>query len=111
MRASTFHPRHSQRKRLLVRVGGGLAALVMFGAAVLATEAPNPAARDASLKAALTAAILTDKTVVVVPAGNSAGHMSASAVSEMRDRLSRLGIIETRDHADRRADHDGHAGG
>jgi hypothetical protein len=29
----------------------------------------------------------------------------------MRDRLARLGIIETQDHADRRADHDGHAEG
>jgi hypothetical protein len=90
VRASTFHPLDSQRKRLLFGVGGGLAALVIIGAAVFASQALSPVARDASLKEALTAAILTDKTVVVLPAGNSAGHMSASAVAEMRDRLARV---------------------
>lgn len=86
----TFLARDSQKMRLLFRGGGGLAAIVILGATVLAAQAPNTAAVDASLKNALTAAILTDKTIIAVPAGNSAGHMSASAVSELRDRLARV---------------------
>jgi len=74
-------------RRLTLAIGclvlAGLAGFSLLGA----QQNPNAAAQDASLTDAVRAAILTDMTIVALPAGSTAGHVTVDAVSKLKDQL------------------------
>lgn len=66
-----------------------IAAALAVGATVVAAQAPDTA-QEAKLESAVRAAILTDMTIVTLPAGSTPGHVSERAQAELRDRLVRV---------------------
>ena len=81
--------RVGRRVRPILTGNPALTVMAVIGLAVLTTAVPSTAMRYAALKSAIQTSILTDMTIVEMPPGNSPGHMSPQAVSELRDRLTR----------------------
>ena len=62
----------------------------IMGFTLLAAQrGANSTAKEAPLIAAVRTAMVTDMMIVTLPAGSSAGHVSASVVSELKDQLAR----------------------
>lgn len=84
------------RRRVTARITA--AAIVIVGAlglVALATVAMSPpdgaasAATNAAIESAVRAAILTDQTVVVMPAEDVPGHVRAETIATLKERLAR----------------------
>lgn len=80
--------RYSTRGRAAAVIAT-LVVVSLLAVALIRAQAPGAAAIDARIEPAVRAAILVDMTVAIPPPGNSAGHLSETAMAELRSRLEK----------------------